>query len=174
MHEIEVGQKYPISTQQGVTLDYTEGGFILTVCLPSLTQKEIQSYKTGSYRFELLEKENILFLLHEFKPGCPISDAPFHIGRYKDGRERHLPESIPDGEGFGLQVIVVEQTTNIVKVLRLIGLPTNFSRSLLDCCKRQVANPISDDEYHSSVDKVFKNYTSRQLAKFSFAKTKGE
>jgi hypothetical protein len=174
VHKIEVGQKYPLPTQQGTTLDYTESGFILTICLPQLTQREIVSYKSGGYRFELLEKENVMFLLHEFKPGCPLSDAPFNIAQYKDGREKHLPDSIPDGEGFGLQVTVVEQTTNVVKALRLIGLSTRFSNSLLDICKRQVANPISDDEYHASVNKVYNNYSSKQLARFSLASDKGK
>lgn len=173
MQKLEVGQIAPFSAQPGPSLDYTGSGFDLVINLPDLTQREISSYKSGSYRFDLLEKNQLMFMLFEFKPGCPLSDAPLHMSQYTDDRAANLPKTIEDGQGFALQLIVIEQRSQKIKALRTVGLPTKFSRDLLDVCRRQLKHPLSKSEYNEAVNHVYKNYTTRQLARYSFSKARG-
>ncbi|PAE87631.1 hypothetical protein [Shouchella clausii] len=171
--KLEVGQVSPFPSQLGPSLNYTGNGFDLVINLPDLTPREISSYKNGPYRFELLEKNQLMIMLFEFKPGCPLSDAPFHMSQYPDDRAANLPETIEDGQGFALQIIVIEQRSQKIKALRTIGLPTKFSRDLLDVCRKQLKHPLSKSEYDEAVNQTFKNYTTRQLARYSFSKAKG-
>lgn len=173
MQKLEVGQIAPFPSKRGPSLNYTGSGFDLVINLPDLTPREISSYKSGSYRFDLLEKNQLMLMLFEFKPGCPLSDAPFHMSQYQDDRAANLPETIEDGQGFALQIIVIEQRSQKIKALRTIGLPTKFSRDMLDLCHKQLDNPLSKSEYNEAVNHVYNNYTTRQLVRYSFSKAKG-
>lgn len=173
MDSLEVGKKYPGNySQEGIKLDYN-GGFTLYIMLPDLNGEEIKDIKSGSYRFGLTVIENILFFISEFGNSINLSDAPFHFGLYIDNRVKELPRELLEGQGIGLNIIAIDSYTGIVKVLRLIGLPTDFSRELIKICIRQSNLRVDSSQYNRKFSRIQSAYSSENLYNESAFKCSG-
>ena len=173
MNAIEVGKKYPGNYhQEGIRLDYNKG-FTLYAFLPQITEKEAEGFRKGRYKFALTEKDGILFFLSEFKGAIDVSDSPFHFGLYTDGRAKDLPTSIPEPLGIALNIIAVDSYTGIVKALRLIGLPHEFSERLIDICKKQSKQHIDRYKCMGIIGTIQNEYSLADLYKMAEVECEG-
>lgn len=174
LQKLEVGKKYPSEYNfDGNFLEYDQSGFTLYYFMPNMTITETQGLKTGKYKFAITEMAGTMFLLSEFKPGLNLSDTPFHFGLYKDGRINYLPKEIQDGQGLSLMVVAVDSATGIVKVLRQIGLSTQFSRKLIEICVRQASEPVNEMEYNMNIMRIQNSYQAKDLYRFKTVECKG-
>jgi hypothetical protein len=153
------------SYQEASWLDYTETGPMLLMAINRPTPKEIEAVKNGRIELALYEKEPVLWFLYKIRGFGPWSDCPFSIRLY-DGKGRSLDwsEEIEEGAGLGLQIILIDAGTGIVKVLRLTGLPTKFSRELRAMILRQLERPFDAESYHREINRVYARLSSDDLA----------
>lgn len=165
MYQYRVGgylKGRPEPVQEGCTMLYDDSGPVLLISLHGLTEQETKKLRKGKMEFAVFEKDEILFLLVKVPGVIDWSDAPFHIGLYPDGRQ--LPDDdIPDGGGWGLNVIGLEATNGMIKSLRLIGLGTDMSREMFRIIRAQ--RDISQVEHHNRIQKIYRQYSCEQMVK---------
>lgn len=177
MHTVSVGELLlPGQTklQEGTYLEYTSTGPMLIMAVDKPTEKEIKAAKSGKMEFALYETDVLIWFLYKIH-GFGWSDAPFSIRLY-DGRGISFDwsEEILDGAGLGLNVVLVDAGTGIVKALRLIGMPTEFSREFRAATLRQLERPFSADTYLRHINHIYKSNTSDDLLLKATVKTRPE
>lgn len=164
---LEVGKPYPgrATTQEASWLEYTESGPVLLMAVNRPTEKEIEAVRSGRIEFALYETDSVFWFLYKIRGFGPWSDCPFSIRLY-DGKgvKFDWSEEIEDGTGLALQIILIEAGTNIVKVLRLIALPTKFSREFRAMVLAQLERPFDVARYHQEIDKTYARLSSDDLA----------
>ena len=171
MHVLKVGQPlipgqtvYPQSTR----FEYTSTGPMLIICMPALTRREIEAARKGRVELALYDHPPVIFVLCKIEGLLDWSDCPFSVRLCKDEIDLSLP--IEEGKGLGLQIVLVESTTGIVKALRLVGTSTEFARELRAAMVKQTIRPFSPDEYDRAIAEVYALYTSDQLLKRATAR----
>lgn len=152
--------RYP----EGSVFEYLEDGPVLFIYAGHPTQKEIEAVRKGNLEFALYETEYVLWVLYKIQGFGPWSDAPFSIRIYDgSGMVFDWSEEIVVGTGLGLQIILTDAATGIVKAMRYVSLPTNFSRFLREAILRQWEKNFSREKYDREIDRVFANFTSDEL-----------
>ena len=168
LHAIMVGkplQPGKTGYQEASWLDYTETGPILLMAVNNPTTKEIEAVRSGRIELALYEKGPVLWFLYKIRGFGPWSDCPFSIRLYDDkGRTFDWSEEIEDGMGIGLQIILIDASTGIVKVLRLVGLPTEFSRTFRAMILRQTERSFDKTAYYQEINNIYTNFSSDDLA----------
>lgn len=170
MHQLEVGgylYGQPRPMKDCCILNYDQAGPTLVIAMTGMTAKEAKNIRQGKMEFALFEKEDILFLLVRIPGTMDWSDAPFHIGLYRDGRQ--VPVEIPDGAGWGLTVIGVDARNGMIKAIRLIGLGTDFSRKMIEIIKKQEGIRVSQVDYHNRVNRLYREYDCERMARQAVA-----
>ena len=66
--------------------------------------------------------------------------------------------------------MMVDCRTGIIKSQRLIGLGTDFSKSLINAAAKRLKTPFGN--YSDNINKVFTQYTTKDLLKFTISRYK--
>lgn len=110
-------------------------------------------------------KEGIIFLLSKFG-NLPWMDAPFHVALARN--LTHL-QNIEEGQGYGLNSMLIDSSKGEILALRYIGLGTKFSREL----KKQIELQDKDDfdayEYDLKLLRIYNTYPTRDMVNYSIA-----
>lgn len=154
MNLYEVGKKVISPGPEGVTFDLTDSGAVLLIQMNRPTAREKQEFKNGlSFRFAVVD--DIIFILSRMGT-LPWMDSPYY--RMQSANLTHIdyPE---DGTGLSVHAMLVDCSTGILKAQKLIGLPTDLSRDLLDAIQAQ---PEIQD-YDVRLQRAFSRYTTDAL-----------
>jgi hypothetical protein len=154
--------------REGVWFDYTAIGPVLVFAFKNPSDEEILATRKGQVELALYDDPPVLFILHRIEGLEDWSDCPFSVRLCKDEIDLSLP--IEEGKGLGLQIVLVESATGIVKALRLVGTSTEFARELRAAMVKQTIMPFSPDEYDRAIAEVYTMYTSDQLLKKAMAR----
>jgi hypothetical protein len=175
-HLTKVGELFiPGRTQypEGVRFEYAESGPYLIFTFRNPSPEEIEAVRKGKVELALHETSPVLWILHRIEGLEQWSDCPFSIRIYDGmGRKFDWSEEIEDGKGIGLNVILVEASTGVLLVQRLVGLSTKFSRELRSAILRQIEQPFSKADYAATVDRIYTNYSTKKLLSWSTVKCK--
>jgi len=164
MYTMKVGQiLFPGQTsfQPSTHFDYVSSGPMLIVTLPNLTQCEIEAARKGRIELALYDHPPVIFVLCRINGLLGWSDCPFSVGLCRQAIDLSTP--IEDGQGLGLQIVLVESTTGVVHALRLVGTSTEFARELRAAMVKQTMRPFSPVEYGQAIVDVYTTHTSKQL-----------
>lgn len=161
----QVGKLYiPGKTHwpEAIEYNFRRGGHELRMFFPVPTETEIRNVRSGQAQFRFLMIGDIIMFLCKFgsQPWC---DAPYSWW-VLPGDEREDPPDIPDGQGIFLVIVLVDAATGVLKVIRTIGLQTEFSRRLHDAIYMQMKKQIDWAEYSRQVDQIYSRYTPDLLA----------
>jgi hypothetical protein len=174
MHITKVGNLYISGKTQypeATLLEYTETGPTLLMAVKTPTEKEIKAIRGGGLELALYETEQVLWFLFRIHGFGPWSDAPFSIRLYDDqGKKFDWSEDIGAGMGIGLQMVLLDAQTGIVKALRLVAMPTEFSRQFRAVILRQTERPFSKDNYFREINRIYDAHSSEDLVKRSSVK----
>lgn len=167
MDIVKVGQlfksgitKYP----DAIHFNYDKNGMNLIIMTSGISEKEIELAKNGKINFKLYEIQPVIFFLFEIPGFLEPSDGPYSYFLLSEDKRPELIE-LEEGKGFGLTIIVVESSTGIVKVIRFIGLSTEFSKSFLKMLQRQRDFGFIEGEYDKAINKTYRKFTPEQLWK---------
>ena len=160
--KLEAGAPLPFNAPGEICFTMSGGNPTLIIQLPNLTAEEIQSVKSGEAQFKVIGLDGVIFWLVKLGT-MEWMDVPYspHLDKGIT-----IPE-IPDGTGLAIQIILVEATTRIVKVLRLITVPTNTSRSFLKKVQYELQQPFNFNEYGLKVQKIYASYSTATLVKMT-------
>ena len=164
MHKIAVGESYLPNggrVQERVEYNFRSGGHELLMSLANLTQKEIQAITQGPADFGLFIEGEVMLFLYRFGNTIPWSDAPYswHL---VPSEQRTLPPHIAATIGMVLSIILVEATTGIVKKIRVVSLPPDFTKSLNGAIALQAQHPFPSD-YDLALESIYQRYSSSEL-----------
>lgn len=169
MFEISVGKPYYKNIPRGLDgmiLEYEEGiGFSLSVIYNEFTNEELNSFRSGDYKFGLSIVNGLMFITVQLGNSICLSDVPFNFGLYEDSQElaKNLP--IVDLEdksiGIPLNMFAIDSSNRMVMGIRTIGLSTEFSYNLIEECKKQ-ANCVNN-EYDNMLKIVTSLYSSEEI-----------
>jgi hypothetical protein len=140
----------------GVTFEnkYSAGTNELLIVLPGLTENEINATKEGSMVLGMMEWKSVIFFLylirkdHEMSRAILNGDCPFNLNLVPP-----QIRSIPTGDEAmaHLQIILVEETDRVIKAIRNVGLPGQFTRYLYEAINRQSKAPFDKEVHYREV-----------------------
>jgi len=161
MQKFEVGQLFVKGVthyEESVKFNFDDSGALLMCFFPNPTEEEISHIRKGEYNFEVCEFSGVMFFLSKFG-SLRWTDAPY---------SPHLSpgvtfQTVTEGMGYGLSVFLVDAATGILRGLRLIGLPTEFSLQLKATIERYLQQPFDANSYHSAIDGVYAKYSTDEM-----------
>lgn len=164
MRKIEVGQKIENMVFQGdgIKFDMDDSGGVLLLSMSRPSHEEIESVK-GDLKLALTEKNGCLFILVKFG-SMDWMDAPYHVQLSKNLTKL---QPLEEGMGYSCNIILYDETCT-VRVLRLIGFSTKFSRLL----ERKILDQMEDvsfdlGKYNSTINQIYANYSTNDLLKYA-------
>jgi hypothetical protein len=130
MHRLEVGQPYPVHLPESVQYNYRGGQHELLMVMGRLTEEEVAAVRSGPCDFGLLVSGPVIFFLYRFGDEIPWSDAPYSLWLVPASERVEPPtEWRPDTRAL-LTVILVEQESAIVRVLRAVTFSPEFTMAI--------------------------------------------
>jgi hypothetical protein len=173
---LEIGKLYVSGkTQWPETIEYNydANGHTILICLRSPTSKEVQGLKNDSLDLALHYADRIptlLWRVGEKGQSLPWSDCAFNWYLVPPER-RQIPEIIQDGQQALLNILLVDADTGILKVFRVISMPTKFSRSLVEAILEQInGGEISSTTYAQVTYELQVKYSSDELQRLAQVK----
>lgn len=156
----EVGKKVcnPCTTDT-IQFDIQDSGALFVTKLGNPTKKEIQEFEKGKPKFKFLQIGGIIYFLAKFG-SLGWMEAPFH-------RDLSLATKLPtdptEGRGLNVHVMLIDASTGILKVQRIVGLQTEFTRKLTAAIINQPSFKTAAD-YNRSILMTHMQYTIDQMA----------
>lgn len=174
MPTIAVGQPY----QKGVTqfpempeYNYWRGGHRLAIFMAGITPDELAAVKSAPVQLAFTVVGDVLVLQYRFGAGLPWSDATYTWHKVTPVDQARPPKMIGQERAL-LEIILVEATTGIVKAIRVVSFSPTFTQRLHAAINRQADAPLPAD-YDAQAQRVFKNFTSKQLRDRALASCTG-
>jgi len=164
-----IGESY-IKTRKawtpGTEYNFKDGGHELRLFVENPTRKEIDDYQNGEIELRLCTKCGLLMLVFKFgnQPWC---DASYNWNLVP-AESQILPED-PDAPDIGatLAIFLVDAHTGILKVMRVIGMGNEFTKTLHSVIRKQMLQPFDRDKHFEQVELVYKMYSSNQMAQLA-------
>lgn len=100
-------------------------------------------------------------MLFKFE-GINWIDAPYSV---KLSKNLTKIEEINDGQGLGINIYLIDANTGILKAMRLVGLPTVFSRKLKLAIEKQML--MSFENYNQTVNTIYRKYNTKKLVDYA-------
>ena len=156
---IEIGKPFPALTvgkKEGNYLALRPDGFHLFVTVASPTKDEIEDVLHGRIEFGFIIEGPRIYLL--FKFGNQLwNETAFCLG-LEDPTDRTLPEDIPANLGFFCNIYLLDAPDRIVRAMRIVTLPHNFSFKLLETLKAQRGGEINRLDNQMAVDAMYERF----------------
>jgi len=159
--KVEVGKLY----QEGINkyqeeskFDFTNSGAELYLMFDRPAKTEIENIKRGNIELAVYPADEVLFMLFKFGSLNWI-DVPYSVHLSKDLELQEVEE----GKGYALHVTLIDASTGIVEVLRLIGLSTKFSIQLRKLIMSQKEKPFDIKAYNNKINHIYNNYSTKDL-----------
>lgn len=160
-----VGEKYDkVMGGDGAVFEVADGQCIATVGLTDIADAELALLESAPLDCFLSVIDEIIFVNFVFGRKM-IFNMPFNACLYA---EFTLKNKYP--YGYFVPVIVVENRTNIIKAMRVIGCDNEFSLSFFKLCEAQRKGKI--ENYDRRLQKVYDTYSETEILKSSFIANK--
>lgn len=162
--KLEVGKVFfPFKgMREGVKFDVADGGCIMRIIYNNPTNKEIMNIRKGEVKFGLIEREGILFVLVKFG-SLNWMDFPYHIDL-----SIHLTQGlleVTNDSGYSVQILLANGIDGMVKVMRLIAMPTRMSKKFKELADKQQGTIRPN--YNSLINLIYSTYSTDDLVKLA-------
>lgn len=168
---ISVGQVMPgfSGMPEGTRFSVVPGGYCLIYNFNSPTQKELQAVQPSqSFEIRYLLLDGVIWILTKFG-NLPWCDAPFCAQLMPSDVSL---EDVADGEGTALTFFLLDAPRGIVRFIRLIGLGTDFSRSLASCINAEREKPFVQEEFDRKLANQMRKYTTLDFVRMASVRWK--
>lgn len=165
MEVYKVGKPYSNRRQwpELAQYNYRGGEHELVLFLNSPTADEINAVRRESAEFGLFVERDLIVLLYRFGSALGWSDAPYSI-HLVPREQRSTPPSTNESEHALLHVMLVDATNGIVRALRVIAMPPEFTQALHRAIQEQAEMPFTRSGYNGRLESLFRGYSSAELA----------
>lgn len=135
---LQVGQWYVAGRTEwpeGAGYSYAADGHVLSIFMRSPNRREVEAIRRGKCQFALVIGPDIFFLMYRFGKAIGWSGAPYW-GALIPNEQRAAPPKEWPGAGAMLQVVLVSAATGLVRALRAVTLPPDFTYDLHEAIRR--------------------------------------
>lgn len=165
--KIAVGEPYEEGIKalpEQVAFTFNSSGGLLLYIFHNPTPAEIKDVKKGNIKLGILEKAGQMYILSKFGD-LRWEDASFHVRLTKPFRIEGIEH---DNEGYLLQIVLIDASNGIVKVIRAVSMPNNMSKILYQLIEKQKEN--STEEYdigvhNQIVSQIYANFSTVDLVR---------
>lgn len=167
---IEVGKCYDrFKLHEGVSFYYEPTGLSTYITMADPTEKEIQAIRNGKFSMGFFDMEGISpYVVCQYE-GLNKMDCPLIINEDSLEDLEQTKEELIEGKGLGLNILLANNRTGKVEVMRLLALPSHFSGKLLELLGKCGVTVVEDSVPHAM--RLQKNYSTYQL--WEMCKKKG-
>lgn len=162
MQRLEVGKLFKDGVtkyQETCKFDMTDSGGNLIIFYNSPTMDEIEDISKGKAQYGYYKESNIIFMLFKFG-SQEWMDCPYSVHLSKNLTE--LQEA-SEGLGYAVNIYLVDASTGILKVARLIGMNTRMSKMLKkDLIKQKL---LSFENYQDNLTSIYNKLSTREMVK---------
>ncbi len=123
--------------------------------LTNISPAEIEAVDKGRIEISLSYIDGVIYICASIDD-ILLFDMPFNMGLYE---KFQLEE--PENNGYLMPIFLVDNSTNIIKAIRVVGFNKEFSRKLYDFSKEQFENKITD--YKARCTKIEKEYPTEKI-----------
>lgn len=167
---LEVGKPNPFmldNKREGLSVLFDDTGFLFNISFSNLTTHEINAFKNGTIKIDLVYKNGVILFLFEIEDLIDTSDIAFNINLCHENVKKII--EIEEGKGFACKIVLNDSKTGVIKAMRLISLSHEMSFKLNDCIKHQLQNPISKGVYTQIVNNIQRAYSPTELLRYSIS-----
>jgi hypothetical protein len=166
----QVGEKFPlpISTPgEGGLFQYDINGLMFILKLNKTDIIAVEAFRTGKMELALFAENDILFFLYKidgiFKDDW--GDCPYSV-KFQKAAMRPDFNKPQEAE---IHLYLVDNRLDVLLAMRTIKLNDEFQTKLRTATQEQLDKPFSKDEYMTSVQNVWRKYTSAQMREKAIA-----
>jgi len=165
---LEAGKPFPytIPGSEQITIEMDDGGLSLLLCYDRPTIIETEEIRVGTLTMALTTMKGIIFFLAKFG-GQPWIDLPYNVHLSRRLTELQEPAV---GTGYLLSVVMVDIASGLVKVIRAVDLPHNYSVKVYGEILKQQAMPLF--QYDRTLNSVYMQYRPKDLLEYAIIKQK--
>ena len=157
-----VGDKFNMKlNEDGAVFEAMDNQFMAVIGLTNITDEELSVFEKEPIDCRLSIIDGIIFISFVFGRQKIIINMPFNICLYSKFTLKN-----PYPYGYIIPIIIVENSTNIIKALRVLGWDNDFSFRFYKHCERQWAKGI--DNYAYRLNEVYNKYSDIEILKRSF------
>ncbi len=162
-----VGDKYDkVMKGDGAIFEMNEDKCFINIGFTDISEAEIQAISQGKLNIFLSVIEGVVFVSASFDNKL-IMDMPFNAGLYPDFNIKN-----PAPFGYIVPIIAVDNRTNIIKAIRVVGFDAEFSAKLYAFAEKQWSDKITNHD--ERVESVYKRYSPTDIIKHAILKNKVE
>lgn len=165
---LEAGKPFPYTvpgTEQ-ISIDMDDSGLSLLLCYDSPTIIETEEIRVGTLTMALTTMKGIIFFLAKFG-SQPWFDLPYNVHLSRQLTALQKPAI---GTGYLLTVVMVDIATGLVKVIRAVDLPHNYSAKVYEEILKQQSMPLL--KYERTLNSVYMQYRPKDLLEYAIIKEK--
>jgi len=133
--------------------------------LNSPTRDEIYAVRKGIAHLALYVERNLIILLYKFGQAIRWSDAPYSV--HLVPQEERVELATDENSWALLHILLVDAETGIIKAMRVISLPPDFTSALHRAIKDQAAMPFTPASYNAELESLYAGYSSETLAQMA-------
>lgn len=164
LNKLELGKLFNEGVtkyKEGIVFDIDDKGSNLIIRFNTPSNSEIKAIKQGKLKCGYYTEGEAIFMLFKFE-GIQWMDAPYSVKLSKNSTKI---QDINDGQGLALNIYLIDANTGVLKSMRLVGLPTAFSRKLKSVVERQ--RLMSFENYHQTINTVYMKYPTKKLVDYA-------
>lgn len=168
MHKYEVGKLYTDRTRwpELAQYNYRGGEHELVLFLNKPTSAEIHAIQKEQAELALFVERSLIIMLYRFGRGLPWSDAPYSI-HLVPREQRTTPPDVGTNDHALLHIILVDGSNGIIRALRVISMPPDFTQTLHRSIQKQSQTSFTRANYNGELETLFASYSSADLAQMS-------
>jgi hypothetical protein len=139
----------PQLSEDMLEYNFRGGAHEIMLALQRPREEEVRAIRNHPVRFALVEKGNLILLLHKFGR-LPWGESGFSIHRVPPA-DRQLPRLTEEEEHALLTVTLIDRANGRVVALRALTFSAHFTRVLHEAIHRQHALPYDRYSYEAAV-----------------------
>lgn len=132
----------------------------------------IAQYRRGTAKFALYENQGVAFFLSNFGDEGWM-DAPFHAAMNPPELAGVSAEYVAGQHHFALVVTLRDSSSDATYGGRFVTLSKEMTARLVMLTRKQLAEPITRQDYESRVQRTFSRYTASQMARMALVRCRG-
>lgn len=174
MYAIQVGKPLNPNINSWPTMpeyNFIDGSHELIISYANPHKREIEAVWEATAHFAFTVIGDIIVFQYCFGAAMPWSDCGYNWHRVSE-EARTLPDMPVTGERAMLRIIFINATNGIVVALRALTFSHTFTKKLHKAIREQAERPFPDD-YNQQAEKLFVNYTTKQLRQRALASCTG-
>lgn len=150
--------------KEGITMDVSDEGAIMSVFFQNPTTEEIEQFQSGkSFEIRFTELYNVLMFTVKIG-NLNWMDAPYSPHLSKHLTKFQFPNK---NQGLALHLILIDAATGEIKQRRLLGLSERFTKKLFGILMEQKMSDFNITEYNQSLNRIYSAYPTNRIVKLS-------